>query len=140
LSSRLKRVDGVLVLEVDDTGVRLPAGGMVLPWPLDGAPGATTVDGAPAEWEARDLRIRALPARVEVALPRRGPWPRDVAGRANPERSGPRDPPPGRTGATARILPSDRKREGARTRGPGTRRLRTGCVVVLARHVTCACA
>lgn len=69
LSYRLKRVDGVLVLEVDDTGVRLPAGGMVLPWPLDGAPGATTVNGAPAEWEDRELRIRALPARVEVALP-----------------------------------------------------------------------
>jgi hypothetical protein len=41
----------------------------VLPWPYAGTPGATTVDGQPVDWEDGELRLRSLPARVEIALP-----------------------------------------------------------------------
>lgn len=65
LGYRLRREDGQLVLEVaDDAG--LPPGGLVLPWPWAGAPGAATVDGVPVQWEGRELRIRRAGARVVV--------------------------------------------------------------------------
>src|SRR5690606_32885843 len=42
LAYRLRRDGDGLLLEVDDTGLQLPPGGLVLPWPLDGEPGGTT--------------------------------------------------------------------------------------------------
>ena len=67
LSYSLRAGEGALVLEVDE-GLELPEGGLVLPWPWrDRVPGATTIDGHAASWEGGELRIRALPARVEIA-------------------------------------------------------------------------
>ncbi len=64
---RLRRGKGELVLDLD-AGMKVPTGGIVLPWPLPGTPGATRVNGQPAQWEQGALRIRELPARVTVAL------------------------------------------------------------------------
>ena len=50
-------------------GPNLPAGGLVLPWPYEGAPGMATVNGEPVEWAGNELRIMALPAKVEIAIP-----------------------------------------------------------------------
>ena len=47
-----------------------PPGGLVFYWPYAGAPGRAFIDGRPAQWEGRVLRIRALPARV--TMERRG--------------------------------------------------------------------
>ena len=44
----------------------MPAGGLVLPWPLDGAPGGSVVEAGEAELDDGELRITALPARVRV--------------------------------------------------------------------------
>lgn len=67
LAYSLRRVEGRLLLEVED-GLEPPSGGLVLPWPWpDEAPGATTIDGLPAAWKDGELRIPQLPARVEIA-------------------------------------------------------------------------
>ena len=66
LAYRLRRDGHGLLLEVDDTGLRLPAGGLVLPWPLDATPGRATVDAGEAALDGDELRITALPARVRV--------------------------------------------------------------------------
>ena len=68
LQYTLVRSDRQLRLDVPE-GLRLPAGGLVLPWPYEGAPGAATVNGEPVEWMAGELRITALPARVEIEVP-----------------------------------------------------------------------
>ena len=47
-------------------GMKLPDGGLVLPWPYPGKPGRATVDGNPATWQDDELRIRMLPAKVEI--------------------------------------------------------------------------
>lgn len=47
-----------------------PPGGIVLTWPLAGAPGATRVDGRPAAWSGGELRVRALPATVTARIVR----------------------------------------------------------------------
>jgi hypothetical protein len=71
LSYALRREAGALVLDVDD-GLELPPGGLVLPWPWgDDTPGPTTIDGHAASWEDGELRVRQLPARVEIARPAR---------------------------------------------------------------------
>jgi hypothetical protein len=68
LSYSLRRQGDVLQLDVRE-GVRVPAGGLVLPWPYaDQSPGATTINGAPAQWQAGELRVLQLPARVEVRV------------------------------------------------------------------------
>lgn len=65
LGYSLRRAEGTLVLEVAaDAG--LPPGGLVLPWPYAGEPGAATIDGAPVEWDGRELRIRHAGVRVEI--------------------------------------------------------------------------
>lgn len=52
-----------------EAGIDPPAGGLVLPWPYrDRRPGATTIDGKPAVWAGDELRIHAVPARVEISL------------------------------------------------------------------------
>nr|WP_245622616.1 discoidin domain-containing protein [Pseudoxanthomonas dokdonensis] len=58
-----------LQLRVEE-GMTLPAGGLVLPWPLAGTPadGRTLVNGKPAQWQEGELRIHALPAEVSVQL------------------------------------------------------------------------
>ncbi|MFO7339677.1 MAG: coagulation factor 5/8 type domain-containing protein, partial [Lysobacteraceae bacterium] len=68
LGYALRRVDGALHLDVA-AGADLPPGGLVLPWPYAGAPGATTIDGRPAAWEDGELRITRAGARVRVAAP-----------------------------------------------------------------------
>ncbi|MGA9335123.1 MAG: discoidin domain-containing protein [Rudaea sp.] len=45
-----------------------PPGGFVLAWPLQQPPGATTIDGAAAEWHAGQLHIPAASADVTIAL------------------------------------------------------------------------
>jgi hypothetical protein len=47
-------------------GLRIPAGGLVLPWPASGKPGSTRINGKPAEWKNGELRITALPAEVLI--------------------------------------------------------------------------
>jgi hypothetical protein len=68
LGYRLRRDARFLRLDVD-SGMTLPAGGLVLPWPLpDVRAGATTINGKPVAWQDGELRIGRLPAAVEVAL------------------------------------------------------------------------
>lgn len=67
LGYRLRKDGASLLLEVDDTGLRLPEGGLVLPWPLSGPPGAVTVETGAAAWEGGELRVTSLPARVRIA-------------------------------------------------------------------------
>ncbi|MBP6798142.1 MAG: coagulation factor 5/8 type domain-containing protein, partial [Luteimonas sp.] len=66
LGYRLRRDGASLLLEVDDAGPRLPEGGLVLPWPLAEEPGETTIESGAAEWNGRELRVTALPARVRI--------------------------------------------------------------------------
>ncbi|MCD9031290.1 discoidin domain-containing protein [Luteimonas sp. Y-2-2-4F] len=62
---RLRREGGALLLDVDaDAG--LPGGGLVLQWPYPTVPGATTIDGAPAQWQGNELRIERAGARVRA--------------------------------------------------------------------------
>lgn len=67
---RLRRDDARLTLRFAD-GVRLPSGGAALPWPLqDAQPGATAIDGRPAEWRDGELRIPPGAREVRVTLRR----------------------------------------------------------------------
>ncbi len=68
LQYSLVRSDRQLTLKVGD-GLRLPAGGLVLPWPYEGAPGQASVNGEPVPWSGNELRIMALPAKVEIEIP-----------------------------------------------------------------------
>ncbi|GAB3318485.1 discoidin domain-containing protein [Luteimonas notoginsengisoli] len=68
LGYSLRRNGDALVLDVAD-GVEVPAGGLVLPWPYAGEPGSATIDGKPAQWQDGELRIRAAPASVKIAMP-----------------------------------------------------------------------
>jgi hypothetical protein len=47
-------------------GGRLPKGGYVLTWPLDGEPGTTRINGHLARWVKGELRIDQIPAEIEV--------------------------------------------------------------------------
>ena len=68
LAYRLRRDGDALLLEVDDTGLRLPEGGLVLPWPLDAAPGRIDVETGEADRVGDGLRVTALPARVRIGI------------------------------------------------------------------------
>ena len=68
LAYALRREGGTLKLDLP-RGLSLPGGGLVLPWPYAGEPGTTRVNGKAAEWHDRELRIDALPAQVEIAVP-----------------------------------------------------------------------
>ncbi|WP_425490934.1 discoidin domain-containing protein [Luteimonas panaciterrae] len=61
-----KDSDGGVTLEISE-GLRLPQGGLVLPWPYAGTPGNTTINGKPASWQDNELRIHELPAKVKIA-------------------------------------------------------------------------
>jgi hypothetical protein len=50
-----------------DAGITPPKGGLVFPWPFKGAPGATTINGKPAQWTNNELRITQVPAKVAIA-------------------------------------------------------------------------
>ena len=65
LGYSLRREGGVLKLEVGE-GLALPAGGLVLPWPYKTTPGKATINGKPAQWKDREIRILSLPASVEI--------------------------------------------------------------------------
>jgi hypothetical protein len=67
LAYSLRRAGNELLLEAK-TGLALPVGGLVLPWPYEGAPGETRVNGKPAQWKDGELRISTLPARVSVRI------------------------------------------------------------------------
>ena len=67
------RQDGPRTLLHVDAGVRPSAGGIVLPWPGRGAPGATTINGKPAAWREGELHIAELPADVVVQAPTPSP-------------------------------------------------------------------
>lgn len=65
LGYSLCREGSVLKLDIA-AGIKPPAGGLVLPWPYRGAPGEATIDGHPAQWKDGELRIPAVPARIEI--------------------------------------------------------------------------
>lgn len=69
LGYALREADGRLVLELA-RGVEVPAGGVILSWPYAKPPGATTVDGEPAQWINGELRLTRAPSKVVVKLPR----------------------------------------------------------------------
>ncbi|HSX61825.1 MAG TPA: discoidin domain-containing protein [Tahibacter sp.] len=54
-----------ITLTVDGAGFA-PPGGVRLPWPIDGTPGATTINGKPAQWKEGELKVSEFPARVEI--------------------------------------------------------------------------
>ncbi|KAF1693244.1 discoidin domain-containing protein [Pseudoxanthomonas daejeonensis] len=68
LGYTLRHADGELRLDLAaDAG--LPPGGLVLPWPYAGTPGATTIDGSATQWQDGELRITRPGARVRIAMP-----------------------------------------------------------------------
>lgn len=67
LSYALRRTNGKLHLQLS-AGLRVPAGGIVLPWPYARKPGTTRIDGKATQWDDGELRIRASPANVEIEL------------------------------------------------------------------------
>jgi hypothetical protein len=69
LGYSLRHVRGKLELETDAGLKKLPAGGLILPWPYSKPPGRTAVNGQPAQWKDGELRVLALPARVIVETP-----------------------------------------------------------------------
>ena len=64
LSYRLRREGTRLALHIDPGPT--PPGGFVLPWPFDGTPGATRINGKPAAWQDDGLHIATAPADVTV--------------------------------------------------------------------------
>ncbi|WP_295961742.1 discoidin domain-containing protein [uncultured Xanthomonas sp.] len=67
LSYQLRRQKNRLLLNIPE-GLRMPSGGLVLPWPYPGEPGRTLVNGEAAQWEHGELRIHALPAAVQIEV------------------------------------------------------------------------
>ena len=65
LGYSLRRRDGKLLLEMSD-GMKLPPGGIVLPWPYEGVPGETRINGQSARWQDGELKIQTLPAKIEI--------------------------------------------------------------------------
>jgi hypothetical protein len=65
LGYSLRKTGDEVVLEAK-AGLKLPAGGLVLPWPYQGAPGETRINGKPAQWKDGELRITTLPAHVAI--------------------------------------------------------------------------
>ncbi|MDR6672712.1 discoidin domain-containing protein [Xanthomonas sp. 1678] len=67
LSYQLRRQKNRLTLGIAG-GLRVPSGGLVLPWPYPGEPGRTQINGEAAQWEHGELRIRSLPADVQIEV------------------------------------------------------------------------
>jgi hypothetical protein len=68
LGYSLRRTGGKVVLEVD-AGLKLPSGGLILPWPHSSQPGNTLINGRDAEWKNGELSINELPAKVVIGVP-----------------------------------------------------------------------
>jgi len=68
VSYSLKRDGKTLRMKID-AGVLPPVGGLILPWPYTGAPGAARVNGEPAEWVDGELHVHQVPATVEIDVP-----------------------------------------------------------------------
>jgi len=65
VSYSLKNDRGRLVLQL--AGSHVPPGGVVFVWPgTQPPPRDVRVNGKPAQWHARELRIEELPARVVI--------------------------------------------------------------------------
>ncbi|MBD9467466.1 discoidin domain-containing protein [Pseudoxanthomonas sp. PXM01] len=60
------RTQGDEVVLDAKAGLKLPAGGLVLPWPYKDAPGETRINGKPGQWKDGELRITTLPAKVSI--------------------------------------------------------------------------
>ncbi|MEH6413984.1 discoidin domain-containing protein [Pseudomonas sp. CGJS7] len=67
LSYRFRREGRQATLEIDG-GLDVPAGGVVVTWPFETAPGKTRVDGRERAWSGGELKIDKLPARVSIGL------------------------------------------------------------------------
>jgi hypothetical protein len=69
LSYNLRR-DGQRVVLTIEEGLRPPPGGLVFGWPYAAPPGPAVLNGRPIRWEnGRELRIRKLPAVIEITVP-----------------------------------------------------------------------
>ena len=68
LGYSLRKTGSEVVLEAK-AGLKLPPGGLVLPWPYRDAPGETRINGKPAQWKDGELRITTLPAKVVIRAP-----------------------------------------------------------------------
>ena len=66
LTYHAQRAGHRLKLQIAD-GIK-PPHGFVLPWPLAGAPGATRINNAPAQWHDNELHIAAAPATITIEL------------------------------------------------------------------------
>lgn len=60
-----------LELHLEIAGLHDLAGGVVLPWPLDGQPGKTWVNGKPVAWSQGELRVNVFPADICIESARR---------------------------------------------------------------------
>jgi hypothetical protein len=67
LSYALRRSGDRLLLEVP-AGIELPAGGLVLPWPYEAAPGGLNVAKGQAELDGTALRVRKLPLEATLQV------------------------------------------------------------------------
>lgn len=67
LGYTLRRQGDEVMLDAK-AGLKLPSGGLVLPWPYEGVPGETRINGKPAQWKDGELRITTLPAKVSVRI------------------------------------------------------------------------
>ncbi len=68
LSYAMKRDGDRIVLSIDDTGLSLPSGGLVLARPDVAKILTTKVNEKPAQWKNNELRIGALPASVVLSV------------------------------------------------------------------------
>ena len=68
LSYAMKRNGDRIVLTIDDTGLDLPAGGLVLARPDVAKVSRTLVNSRRATWTNGELRIDNLPAKVELSV------------------------------------------------------------------------
>jgi hypothetical protein len=66
LTYSLKRGDGGLRLDVPRGVLRLPPGGITFAPPLIGTASMATINGKHVAWNGSELRIRSLPATVEI--------------------------------------------------------------------------
>ncbi|HKU70391.1 MAG TPA: hypothetical protein VJQ51_06095 [Burkholderiales bacterium] len=64
--SYLLRRDGQRVVLKIEKGLRPPPGGLVFRWPYDTPTGSAVLNGKPVRWEGRELRIRTVPAVIEI--------------------------------------------------------------------------
>ncbi|MET0232289.1 MAG: discoidin domain-containing protein [Rhodanobacteraceae bacterium] len=67
LSYSLKREDDTMRLDVAAEDLKLPPGGLVFAPPVT-RDASARIDGKRAEWTRNELRIRALPAKVEISV------------------------------------------------------------------------